>query len=126
MKMCKNKKYSEGVPFGVLEKNMKYVPHFVGHLIYVPHVPHMWDSCGTKTRSPLDGDKFTDFWIDWDFEVLLGRPFWTARFGPPVLDRAPVLGRLFWTAHLLVQFSPRSSVRLLSSSAPHGSSNHES
>ena len=64
MKMCKNKKYSKGVPFGVLEKNMKYVPHFVGHLIYVPHVPHMWDSCGTKTRTPQDGDKFTDFWDD--------------------------------------------------------------
>ena len=60
----------------------QYVPHFVGHLIYVPHVPHMWDSCGTKTRSPRDGDKFTDFWIDWDFEVLLDRPFWTARFEP--------------------------------------------
>merc|ERR1712215_342019 len=40
------------------------VPHFVGHLIYVPHVPHLWDNCGTKTRSPQDGDKFTDFWID--------------------------------------------------------------
>ena len=46
--MCKNKKYSKGTPFGVLAKNMKYVPHFVGHLIYVPHVPQMWDSCGTK------------------------------------------------------------------------------
>ena len=59
--------------------------------------------------------------------LVLDRPFWTARFGPPVfgppvLDRTPVLDRLFWTAHLLVQFSPRSSVRLLSSSAPHGSS----
>ena len=38
MKMCKNKKYSKGVPYGVLEKNMKYVQHFVGHLIYVPHI----------------------------------------------------------------------------------------
>ena len=71
----------------------QYVPHFVGHLIYVPHVPHMWDSCGTKTRSPRDGDKFTDFWIDWDFEVLLGRPFWTAPFWT-----AP-----FWTARPFYQ-----------------------
>ena len=51
VKMCKNKKYSKGPPFGVLVKNMKYVPHFVGHLIYVPHVPHVWDSCGTKSSS---------------------------------------------------------------------------
>ena len=64
---------------------------------------HMSHTCGTvvgqKTRSPRDGDKFTDFWIDWDFEVLLGRPFWTARFGPrarfgpPVLDR-PSIGTI--------------------------------
>ena len=66
--MCKNKKYCKDPPFSVLvkknKKKMKYVPHFVGHLIYVPHVPHMWDICGTKTRLPQDGDKFTDFWID--------------------------------------------------------------
>ena len=50
MKMCKNKKYCKGPPFSVLvKKNMKYIPHFVGHFIYVPHVPHVWDSCGTKS-----------------------------------------------------------------------------
>ena len=37
--MCKNKKYSKGVPFGVLVKNKKYVPQFGGHLIYVPQCP---------------------------------------------------------------------------------------
>jgi len=31
---------------------------------YVPQVPHMWYSCGTKTSSTLVGDKFTDFWVD--------------------------------------------------------------
>merc|ERR1712215_534765 len=80
---------------------------------YVPQVPHLRYTCGTKTRTPQDGDKFTDFWIDlmkigvppfFRLGLVLERPFWTARFGPPVLDR------LFWTTHLLVQFSPGSSV----------------
>ena len=54
VKNMKNWKYSKAVvPFGVLVKNMKYVPHFVGHLIYVPHVPQMWDSCGTKSSRAL-------------------------------------------------------------------------
>ena len=44
VKMGKNKIYSKGTPFGVLAKNMKYVPHFEGHLIFVPHVPHLRDS----------------------------------------------------------------------------------
>ena len=49
--MCKNWKYSKGPPFGVLVKNIKYVPQFEGHLIYVPHVPHLRDSWGTKSSS---------------------------------------------------------------------------
>ena len=40
------------------------VPQNVVQTNYVPQVPHMWYSCGTKTSSPLDGDKFTDFWVD--------------------------------------------------------------
>ena len=44
VKMCKNKKYCKGPPFGVFVKNIKYVPQFEGHLIYVPHVPHLRDS----------------------------------------------------------------------------------
>ena len=40
------------------------VPQNVVQTNYVPQVPHMWYSCGTKTSSPLDGDKFTDFWDD--------------------------------------------------------------
>merc|ERR1712215_276642 len=51
--------------------------------------------------------------------LVLERPFWSARFGPPVLDRTPVLDRLFRTAHLLVQFSPGSSVPR-GTSVPHG------
>ena len=39
--MCKNWKYSKGTAFGVLVKNIKYVPQFEGHLIYVPHVPQI-------------------------------------------------------------------------------------
>ena len=40
--MCKNWKYSKGTTaFGVLVKNIKYVPQLEGHLIYVPHVPQI-------------------------------------------------------------------------------------
>ena len=49
LKMCKNWKYSKGTTFGVLVKNMKYVPHFVAQTVYVPQVPHVWHSCGTKS-----------------------------------------------------------------------------
>ena len=31
---------------------------------YVPQVPHMGYRWGTKPSSTLDGDKFTDFWVD--------------------------------------------------------------
>ena len=55
MKKCKNKKYCKGPPFGVFVKNMKYVPHFVAHLVYVPDVPDSWHSCGTKTSSAQFG-----------------------------------------------------------------------
>ena len=51
VKKCKNKKYCKGPPFGVFVKNMKYVPHFVAHLVYVPDVPDSWHSCGTKSSS---------------------------------------------------------------------------
>ena len=51
VKKCKNKKYCKGPPFGVFVKNMKYVPHFVAHLVYVPDVPDSWHSCGTKSTS---------------------------------------------------------------------------
>ena len=30
---------------------MKYVPHFVAQTVYVPQVPHVWHSCGTKSTS---------------------------------------------------------------------------
>ena len=40
------------------------MPQNVAQTNYVPQVPHMWYSCGTKTRTPQDGDKFTDFWVD--------------------------------------------------------------
>ena len=41
-----------------------YVPQNVVHLTYVPQVPQVWYTCGTEYSPPLDGDKFTDFWID--------------------------------------------------------------
>ena len=31
---------------------------------YVTQVPHLRHRWGTKTSSTLDGDKFTDFWVD--------------------------------------------------------------
>ena len=31
---------------------MKYVPHFVAQTVYVPQVPHVWYSCGTKSSRP--------------------------------------------------------------------------
>ena len=31
---------------------------------YVPHVPQMRYTWGTKTRTPQDENKFTDFWVD--------------------------------------------------------------
>ena len=41
-----------------------YVPQNVVHFIYVPQVPHMWYTCGTKTSSTQDGNKFQIFWVD--------------------------------------------------------------
>ena len=35
-----------------------YVPQNVVHFIYVPQVPHIWYTCGTKTSPPQDGNKF--------------------------------------------------------------------
>ena len=57
-------RWGKGLKTKNLVKNIKYVPQFGGHLIYVPHVPQLGDSWGTKTSGPQDGDKFTDFWID--------------------------------------------------------------
>ena len=47
MKMCKNKKYSKGVPFGVFRKNIKYVPKILGTFKYVPNVPNIRYILGT-------------------------------------------------------------------------------
>ena len=99
----------------------------------------LWESImGPRTDVDAVGGEHERFFEAPNFfsTVRFGSPpFWIARFGAPVfgppvldrpvLDRTPVLDRLFWTAHLLVQFSPRSSVRLLSSSPPHGSSWHQ-
>ena len=49
------------------------VPQNVVQTNYVPQVPHMWYSCGTKLSSTLDGDKFTDFWVDLLKILFLGK-----------------------------------------------------
>ena len=40
------------------------VPQNGAQTNYVTQVPHLGHRWGTKTSSPLDGDKFTDFWVD--------------------------------------------------------------
>ena len=52
VKMCKNRKYSKGTAFGVLAKNVKYVPENLAHLVYVPEVPDSWQRSGTKSSRP--------------------------------------------------------------------------
>ena len=44
-----------------------YVPNVPENWVqtnYVPQVPHLGHRCGTKTSTPQDGNKFTDFWVD--------------------------------------------------------------
>ena len=40
------------------------VPQNVAQTNYVPQVPHMWYSCGTKLAPPQDENKFQDLWVD--------------------------------------------------------------
>ena len=54
--------YSLPQKCGTLQQ--KYVPENLVHFIYVPDVPVIWYKSGTKLDPPQDGDKFTDFWID--------------------------------------------------------------
>ena len=49
------------------QTNVLYVPQNGAQTNYVPQVPHLGHRWGTKTSSTLDGDKFTDFWVDLAF-----------------------------------------------------------
>ena len=48
----------------MFNQRARNVPQNEAQTNYVPQVPQMRHSWGTKTSSPLDGDKFTDFWDD--------------------------------------------------------------
>ena len=41
-----------------------YVPQNGVQTNYVPQVPQLGYRWGTKTSTPQDGGKFTDFWVD--------------------------------------------------------------
>ena len=53
------------LPASVLpNQRARNVPQNEVQTNYVPHVPQMRYTWGTKTRTPQDENKFTDFWVD--------------------------------------------------------------